>query len=99
MRLVPAGVSKKTGKPYDAFFSCSQIGCNTTARAEEQQPVYEANPPIPVVEEKKTGGQMIMDKLDEVISYQKESHSKLMETLQQELGVEPKKDPLEEINF
>jgi hypothetical protein len=24
MRLVPAGISKKTGKPYKAFYSCAQ---------------------------------------------------------------------------
>ncbi len=36
MRLVPAGTSKKTGKPYSAFWSCDQRngGCAATARAE-----------------------------------------------------------------
>lgn len=37
MRLVPAGTSKKTGKPYSAFWSCDQRsgGCGNTARADE----------------------------------------------------------------
>jgi len=36
MRLVPAGISKKTGKPYSAFWSCDSRsgGCGNTARAE-----------------------------------------------------------------
>ena len=25
---VPAGVSKKTGKPYNAFWACPEMGCN-----------------------------------------------------------------------
>jgi hypothetical protein len=28
MKMVPAGISKKTGKPYNAFRSCSVMGCN-----------------------------------------------------------------------
>jgi hypothetical protein len=27
-KVVPAGVSKKTGKPYDAFAACSVSGCD-----------------------------------------------------------------------
>jgi hypothetical protein len=27
-KLVPAGVSKRTGKPYDAFRACSTSGCD-----------------------------------------------------------------------
>lgn len=27
-KVVPAGVSKKTGKPYDAFIACPAQGCN-----------------------------------------------------------------------
>lgn len=27
-KVVPAGVSKKTGKPYNAFTACGEIGCN-----------------------------------------------------------------------
>ena len=27
-RLVPSGVSKKTNKPYNAFYACSVQGCN-----------------------------------------------------------------------
>lgn len=30
-RLVPAGVSKRTGKPYDAFWACTVRDCNQKA--------------------------------------------------------------------
>ena len=30
--MIPAGVSKKTGKPYDAFFGCKTYGCKGTIR-------------------------------------------------------------------
>lgn len=29
MRLVPAGVSKKTGKEYNAFYACKSVGCKS----------------------------------------------------------------------
>lgn len=29
----PAGVSKRTGKPYDAFYGCPERECKVTARA------------------------------------------------------------------
>ena len=32
MKLVPAGTSKRTGKPYDAFYSCGRE-CGETAKA------------------------------------------------------------------
>jgi hypothetical protein len=28
MRLIPAGISRKTGKPYSAFWACQERGCN-----------------------------------------------------------------------
>lgn len=28
-RLVPAGVSKKTGKPYSEFWACPTVGCSS----------------------------------------------------------------------
>lgn len=36
MRLIPAGISRKSGKPYNAFWSCDSRngGCGETARAE-----------------------------------------------------------------
>jgi hypothetical protein len=36
MRLIPAGISKKSGKPYNAFWTCDKRngGCGETARAE-----------------------------------------------------------------
>lgn len=32
MKIVPAGVSKKTGKPYGAFYSCKTWECGGTAK-------------------------------------------------------------------
>lgn len=31
-RVVPAGVSKKTGEPYNAFIACPERGCNERPR-------------------------------------------------------------------
>lgn len=28
MKLVPAGTSRRTGKPYNAFYACTVAGCN-----------------------------------------------------------------------
>ena len=38
MRLIPAGVSKKTNKPYSAFWTCDSRngGCGATARADSE---------------------------------------------------------------
>lgn len=30
MKLVPSGISKKSGKPYPAFWACKVQGCNIT---------------------------------------------------------------------
>ena len=35
MRLIPAGISKKTGKPYQAFYVCSVEGCKEKGPAPE----------------------------------------------------------------
>lgn len=40
MKLIPAGVSKKTGKPYNSFFSCK--GCGKTLQT-GQKPVKTQN--------------------------------------------------------
>jgi hypothetical protein len=31
-KFIPQGVSKKTGKPYDAFWSCKNYGCGGTLK-------------------------------------------------------------------
>ena len=44
MKLVPAGVSKRTGKPYAAFYGCPVYDCKRTAPATdevEQEPTVE----------------------------------------------------------
>ena len=40
LKLVPAGVSKRTGRPYDAFYVCPTTGCKNTAPA-ANEPSYE----------------------------------------------------------
>lgn len=68
MRLVPAGVSKRTGKPYSAFWSCDKRngGCGSTARAEgeaaQAAPVMDGVQPVSV--DRLKG---IEDKLDEIL--------------------------------
>lgn len=39
-KLVPAGTSKKTGKPYNAFWVCSERGCDEKPDYSDQR--YEA---------------------------------------------------------
>jgi hypothetical protein len=43
-KVVPAGVSKKTGKPYSAFIACPEQGC-------EQRPPRGTPVPIPPAED------------------------------------------------
>lgn len=51
MKLVPAGVSKKTGNPYDAFYSCKD--CNVTKPAGGTS---QAGKPVNNAPEKSTSG-------------------------------------------
>lgn len=34
-RLVPGGVSKKTGRPYNSFWACPEKGCNERPQRDE----------------------------------------------------------------
>jgi len=43
MRQVPAGVSKKTGKPYRAFFACDKQACKEAKKSN-----YNTTAPAPV---------------------------------------------------
>jgi hypothetical protein len=38
LKLVPAGISKKSGKPYDAFLSCKNYGCGATVKLSPNTP-------------------------------------------------------------
>ena len=40
MRLIPAGVSKKSGKPYDSFWGCKTYGCKGSIKIVAPQPTY-----------------------------------------------------------
>ena len=37
IKLVPAGVSKRTGKPYNAFYACSNRDCDYIFRQSSKQ--------------------------------------------------------------
>jgi len=37
MKLIPAGTSKKTGKPYKAFYACTSYNCRETAPAVDEE--------------------------------------------------------------
>ena len=37
MKIVPAGISKKTGNPYNAFLSCKNYGCGTTVELDSNE--------------------------------------------------------------
>ena len=62
LKTVPAGTSKRTGKPYKAFMACSDRNCDYTAPL--GSPEGQTN--IPVIEEKNTGQQVIMDELNNI---------------------------------
>jgi hypothetical protein len=72
MRLIPAGVSKRTGKPYSAFWSCDKRngGCGETARAEGEaaQAAPMAGGSVPVASDPSQLDR-IEQKLDEIISF------------------------------
>jgi ssDNA-binding Zn-finger/Zn-ribbon topoisomerase 1 len=36
VKLIPAGVSKKTGKPYKAFYACKSPACKWTLNTEQK---------------------------------------------------------------
>ena len=37
IKLVPAGISKKTGKPYNQFYACSNIKCDYVYRPSRER--------------------------------------------------------------
>ena len=41
LKLVPAGVSRRTGRAYDAFYGCPIQGCKETAPAPDQPSLEE----------------------------------------------------------
>lgn len=49
-KLVPAGVSKKTGNPYPAFYACSEKGCpHKPEEVRAQAPASPRPAPSPAV--------------------------------------------------
>lgn len=45
IKIIPAGISKKTGKPYNSFQACSNRECSYVVGATYQQPVAPQNAP------------------------------------------------------
>lgn len=46
-RLVPGGISKKTGKPYNPFWACPERGCNNKPPKDENVIVDVTNEEFP----------------------------------------------------
>ena len=67
IKVVPSGISKRTGKPYSSFLSCTNRDCDYTARLTDKP--------------QNTGEQMIMEGINNIIVSQKEIW-KLLATIQ-----------------
>ena len=63
LKLIPAGVSKRTGKPYKSFYSCTRE-CGATAPDMEQLPTIDANTGKEQPSPRVTSNIIIMDRLD-----------------------------------
>jgi hypothetical protein len=64
MRLVPAGVSKKTGRPYQAFYSCPNK-CASTSPTQNYKYNVAGDKDLIILDEIKA----INDRLDKLIAY------------------------------
>lgn len=42
-KIVPAGISKKTGKPYSAFMSCTSMSCDWTGSVPTPEPSIDSD--------------------------------------------------------
>ncbi len=58
IKVVPSGISKRTGKPYSSFMSCTNRECEYTARLTDKP--------------QNTGEQMIIEGINNIIVSQKE---------------------------
>lgn len=66
MRLIPAGVSKSSGKPYRAFYSCPhnrECGSKTIPYIEPQEIPVVKETPKPQPTSQQTSTMLIMDEL------------------------------------
>jgi len=43
-RIVPAGVSKKTGRPYNEFYACPERGCTSKPSSTENAYTVQSEP-------------------------------------------------------
>ncbi len=65
VKFIPAGISRKTGKPYSEFYSCEKRCGWTWREGKENKPVAETNRDIILLEEIKA----INTRLDKLIVY------------------------------
>lgn len=61
IRHIPAGISKRTNKPYDEFWACSNRDCKYIYNPERQPKPAAQKEPQP-----KSDTQLILDKLEEI---------------------------------
>ena len=70
IKRVPAGVSRKTGKPYDAFMACEDRNCDYTARVEYEKPIpKKANGDALIMDELQKGFKELNDRLDSLAQF------------------------------
>ena len=50
-KIVPAGISKKTGRPYDSFFSCLDRECGGTMKIQNAPRPNDVNPSVLLMDE------------------------------------------------
>jgi len=64
LKTVPAGVSKKTGKPYNSFIACEDRGCNYTEQLQYEKRAQKIDPNALILEEIKMGFKTLNERLD-----------------------------------
>jgi len=75
MKLVPSGISKRTGKPYDAFYSCPNnrecgskpISYGTSVKGTNFQKVESKDNLL--IDEIQTGFREVNERLDKLIEH------------------------------
>jgi len=70
LKLVPSGISKKTGKPYNSFYSCSaRCGYTQPTKSVESSGFRPAvsKADIPIIEDEEPGQAAIKDTMRQVL--------------------------------
>lgn len=90
IKLVPAGISKRTGKPYSEFYACENRDCDFTCYPPRQK--GQTGGTEAIVREGDQG-EMILKKLDEIEEHQKRAEKRILvnkSLLERILGVDNK---------